>query len=416
MFSALWIFFSDRVLLLLVGNIDAYQYISTLKGMFFILLSSFVIYFLVRHEVRIVQVAQENILHVTNHDMLTGIPNRNEFNATMAIINEENRTVTLVVTDINGLRTINELYGSQTGDQVLKFVASLLEKIPSASSSYRTGGDEFCTIFDGNDVSEIQKSMDSVMEEMGHQQAFDFSVSISIGLATKDEYQSIYETLSSAEAVVLKGKLLQEQSASNALILTLKNTLFEHSDETEQHAQRMVEICEAIGQKIDMSPYSISELKLFATLHDIGKVGSDDRILKKPGRLTDDEYTIIKRHSSIGYRIAKSVSLLESIADYILAHHERRDGQGYPQGLKETDIPLPSRILAIADTYMRSPMTESIGKLEARRKPLKRSNLKRDVNSTLTWLMNFLKSWNNQVSTQIINIIKPYSVLSTHKS
>jgi len=350
-FSALWIFFSDQVLLLLVGNIDAYQHISTIKGMIFILLSSLVIYALVRREVRIAQVAQENILHITNHDMLTGIPNRNEFNSAMAKINEENRTVTLVVTDIDGLRTINELYGSQTGDQVLKFVASLLNKNPSASSSYRTGGDEFCSIFEGKHVNEIQKSMDSIMEELKSQQDFDFSVTISIGLAVKDEYQSIYQTLSEAEAVVLKGKLFQEQSASNAIILTLKNTLFEHSDETEQHAQRMVDICEAIGHKINMSPYNISELKLFALLHDIGKVGIDDRILKKPGRLTDDEYTIIKRHSTIGYRIAKSVSLLESIANYILAHHERWDGGGYPQGLKETDIPLPSRILAIADAY-----------------------------------------------------------------
>jgi len=91
-------------------------------------------------------------------------------------------------------------------------------------------------------------------------------------------------------------------------------------------------------------------------LHDIGKVGIDDSILKKPGRLTDREWAIMKKHTEIGYRIAMSSPELEKIAEYILTHHERWDGKGYPYGLKGEEIPLLSRILAIADSY--DAMTE----------------------------------------------------------
>ena len=85
--------------------------------------------------------------------------------------------------------------------------------------------------------------------------------------------------------------------------------------------------------------------------HDIGKVGIPDRILFKPGRLTDEEYKEMKRHSEIGHRIAQSAPDLQPIADYILRHHEWWNGGGYPLGLSGENIPLECRILAIADAY-----------------------------------------------------------------
>jgi len=91
-------------------------------------------------------------------------------------------------------------------------------------------------------------------------------------------------------------------------------------------------------------------------LHDIGKIGIDDKILNKPGKLTEEEWAIMKRHPEIGYRIARASHKLARIADYILTHHERWDGAGYPKGLKGEDIPLLSRILAVADAY--DAMTE----------------------------------------------------------
>ena len=89
---------------------------------------------------------------------------------------------------------------------------------------------------------------------------------------------------------------------------------------------------------------------------DIGKIGIDDSVLKKPGKLNDEEWVIMKKHPEIGYRIAKSASELEPIAEYILTHHEKWNGKGYPKGLKGEEIPLLSRILAVVDAY--DAMTE----------------------------------------------------------
>lgn len=91
-------------------------------------------------------------------------------------------------------------------------------------------------------------------------------------------------------------------------------------------------------------------------LHDIGKIGIGDRILSKPGKLSEEEWIIMKKHPKIGYRIAISLPVLSTDAEYILTHHKRWDGKGNPKGLMEEEIPLLSRILAVADTF--DAMTE----------------------------------------------------------
>lgn len=102
---------------------------------------------------------------------------------------------------------------------------------------------------------------------------------------------------------------------------------------------------------VGLSRQQFDELELFSALHDIGKIGIEDHILNKPGRLTEEEWLKIKKHSDIGYRIAMASPELMSIAYYILTHHEHWDGKGYPQGLSGERIPLLSRILAVADAY-----------------------------------------------------------------
>ena len=100
-----------------------------------------------------------------------------------------------------------------------------------------------------------------------------------------------------------------------------------------------------------MSRDELDELCLLSVLHDIGKIGITDKILLKPAKLSDDEWKEMKKHSEIGYHIAAASNELSSIAEYILSHHERWDGNGYPQGLKGSEIPKLSRIIAVIDTY-----------------------------------------------------------------
>jgi HD-GYP domain-containing protein (c-di-GMP phosphodiesterase class II) len=106
-----------------------------------------------------------------------------------------------------------------------------------------------------------------------------------------------------------------------------------------------------LGEAAGLPKRTLSELRLSAQFHDIGKVGIPDRILFKPGPLTSQEYSEMKRHCEIGHRIALSTPDLAPIAKYILHHHEWWNGQGYPMGLKGSEIPLECRILAIVDAY-----------------------------------------------------------------
>lgn len=180
---------------------------------------------------------------------------------------------------------------------------------------------------------------------------------MSVGYATKNSPdENVYETVKAADDYLRKRKLLNSKSYHNALITSMLTTVYEKSEETEEHSKRIAELCIRIGEKLNLSQKSLVELELFAMLHDIGKVVIDDRILKKPEKLTDQEWVIMKTHCEVGFRITKASSELENISNYILAHHERWDGKGYPNGLSGEEIPLPSRILAVSDSY--DAMTE----------------------------------------------------------
>jgi HD-GYP domain-containing protein (c-di-GMP phosphodiesterase class II) len=106
-----------------------------------------------------------------------------------------------------------------------------------------------------------------------------------------------------------------------------------------------------MGERLRFSNTEMDNMELFSALHDLGKIGIDGSILNKPGKLTEEEWIEMQKHPEIGYRIAMASPELASIAVFILTHHERWDGTGYPQGLKETEIPLHSRILAVVDAY-----------------------------------------------------------------
>lgn len=108
---------------------------------------------------------------------------------------------------------------------------------------------------------------------------------------------------------------------------------------------------EIMGFKLMLPQNVVADLRLLAKFHDIGKVGISDSILKKPGKLTEDEMTIMRQHCEIGYRIAKSSPDLEPIADWILKHQEHWDGGGYPLGISGEDIPIQCRILGIVDAF-----------------------------------------------------------------
>ncbi len=353
LFSAAWIFLSDYVLLLFFDDLESYRYLSTVKGLFFIVVSALIIYYLVRRELHRLNIVTSSIKRLERFDSLTGLHNRKSYSEELARRANRDMGASVIISDINGLKLLNEVYTSGEGDRLLQRYAKLLQEImPASAFIARIGGDEFCVLLDHCDVNMVEQLVGELNDRIANDPATSMEYTVTIGSAsTCEENVGIYETISVAEDRMYKNKLLITKSASNSLIASLQSTLYERSDETEQHASRIEYICELVGKRLNLSAGDISDLKLFAILHDIGKIGISDAILKKPGKLTPHEYNKMKQHPLIGYKMASSILPLEGIAYYILTHHEHWDGSGYPKGLQGTQIPLASRILAVADAY-----------------------------------------------------------------
>jgi len=120
---------------------------------------------------------------------------------------------------------------------------------------------------------------------------------------------------------------------------------------TNGHSIRVSEYACKLAERIDLPQKKIEDLKIAAILHDIGKIGVEENILNKPGRLTEEEFEKIKQHPEIGVKIIKDIDFLKGVSSIILSHHERYDGTGYPEGRKIESILLESQILSLADVF-----------------------------------------------------------------
>lgn len=118
---------------------------------------------------------------------------------------------------------------------------------------------------------------------------------------------------------------------------------------TEGHSKRVAEISEMIARQLKYSEFKIEDIKIAALLHDVGKIGIDDRILNKPGKLTEEEFNEIKKHPEIGYKILKGIKNFDNIVNIVKYHHERYDGGGYPSGCKADELSLDVYIVQLAD-------------------------------------------------------------------
>ncbi|MBW2182282.1 MAG: HD-GYP domain-containing protein [Deltaproteobacteria bacterium] len=135
------------------------------------------------------------------------------------------------------------------------------------------------------------------------------------------------------------------------IIRAIANSVEARDPYTKGHSNRVGQIARAVAKELDWSDDEIKLIDWGGMLHDVGKIGINDAILNKPGKLNEEEYKAIKLHPSIGAKIVKGISFLEPVAPYILEHHERFDGKGYPQGLAGENISIKGRVLAVADVF-----------------------------------------------------------------
>lgn len=299
---------------------------------------------------------EEEIQYLLYHDLLTEVYNRRYFeDAKKRLDNIKNYPLSIIVGDINGLKLINESFGHKEGDKILVSIADVLKSCCRPRDVLaRTGGDEFSILMPNTPYEEANQILTRISElcnEFSNLNT-EYYLSFSAGLATKaDDTMSMNRLIKMAEDSMYRNKLLQNKSLHSSMINSMKTSLYEKSQETEEHAMRLIEISRAFGRKLNLVEEQLIELELLSTLHDIGKISITDNILNKPGKLTVDEWVKMKQHPEAGYRIAMATPELKQIADYILNHHERWDGSGYPYGKKGDEIPLLSRIISIADAY-----------------------------------------------------------------
>jgi len=166
-----------------------------------------------------------------------------------------------------------------------------------------------------------------------------------------DENESMYSIIRETSDCSVRKKLLECNIKSDESIDSLLKLLESQNTETMEHTIRMRDNAILVGSHIRMSINELCELDLATRLHDIGKIAVPEEILRKPAKLTYEEFQIIKSHSDNGYKIVMASQGLESIAHAVRGHHEKWDGSGYPLSLEKDDIPLMSRIICVVDAF-----------------------------------------------------------------
>ncbi|MBN1777002.1 MAG: PAS domain S-box protein [Clostridiales bacterium] len=302
--------------------------------------------------------ATEKLIYANTHDAMTGLVNRRYFAREAEQLNvPEQMPLSIILADINGLKLINDSFGFDEGDRVIVQTAEFLRGFCREGDILaRTGGDDFSFLLPRTDFRKAMEILYNIQEACGEYNAqisnASLHISLALGAGTKETIDDDWvEANKQADNYLFQRKLLEQKSSHSSILATIKATMMEKSHETEAHEERMAEMARKVGTSMGLSEGDLNNMELLAELHDIGKVGISEQVLNKPGKLNEEEWAEMKKHPEIGERIAMSASSLAPIANYILCHHERWDGSGYPQGLKGSEIPLLSRILSVVDAY-----------------------------------------------------------------
>ncbi len=308
------------------------------------------------------------------HDHLTGLYNRRFFEAEMERLDTKRQfPLAIIMIDINGLKIINDSYGHDKGDKMLQKAAKILQDSVRAEDIVaRLGGDEFALLLPKTNQATTEIICERIREKCQASSTDEIPISLGLGFSLKERTeQDIYKVLDKADSNMQKDKLTASRSTKNRVVKGLLNTLGTKTAETEEHTIRMTNLALNLGHQLNLNQNQLNDLALLATLHDIGKVVIPEAVLNKPGDLNKAEWDKIKEHPERGYRIALATEEFAHVAEYILYHHEKWDGSGYPEGLKKEEIPLLARIIAIIDAYdvmtNRRPYKEPISKEQALR-------------------------------------------------
>lgn len=297
---------------------------------------------------------QEQIRYLNYHDHLTGLYNRRFYEEELKRLDTKiNLPLTLVMGDVNGLKMMNDSFGHFMGDELLKKTAECIKTgCRDNEIIARLGGDEFIILLPKTNAFEAEQIIKRIKKKISLQKVGAFDISISFGYQTKEyEEENIHDIFKKAEDYMYRCKLYESSNTKSKNIDLIVKLLYEKSQQERLHSKRVSKICESIAIKMKFEKQAVNQIKIAGLIHDIGKIGIEEKILNKSEKLNPEECKEMRKHSEIGYRILNASDEFSEMAKYILEHHERWDGKGYPKGIKDVDISLQARIIAVANTY-----------------------------------------------------------------
>jgi diguanylate cyclase (GGDEF)-like protein len=319
----------------------------------------------------------EDSRRMADHDGLTGLLNHRAFHHRLQeeIQNAQQgrAPLTLALIDLNNFKYFNDSYGHLAGDDVLRLVAAtLMGCCRPGDSLARFGGDEFALIASGVGMTEatgLAQRLEAVLDQAGYRPPghdVEIPLLLSVGTATfPDERVGAMELLALADSRLYRAKngggidenarrlraALARSVAGYSMLDALVTAVDNKDRYTSRHSEDVLIYSLELADSLGLDEADLHTLAVAALLHDIGKIGVPDAIMRKPGKLTDEEFEAMRQHPTMGATIVGAVPGFELTLDAIRHHHERWDGQGYPSGLRGAAIPLFARILAVADAF-----------------------------------------------------------------
>jgi diguanylate cyclase (GGDEF)-like protein/putative nucleotidyltransferase with HDIG domain len=297
---------------------------------------------------------EAELKYLSFHDQLTGLYNRAYYETEMARLDvERNLPLSLILCDVNGLKITNDAFGHQAGDELLVEFGNVLKRtLRQDDIIARAGGDEFVVLLPKTDLHHAQLLVNRLREAMTELKPMKFKLSAAIGCATKTEsatpMSDIYKT---AEDHMYTQKISDRQDFNAHLKELMMSSLIEKHPLEKLHSENVRRLSKLIGDVMGLDEAHLGDLEEAALLHDIGKIGLDEAIVRDPFILNEADKNAFKRHPEIGYQVLRSAYEFSGIAEIVLTHHENMDGSGFPKGLKGDQIPLAARIIHVANDY-----------------------------------------------------------------
>ena len=311
------------------------------------------------------RVMNEHLQDVATTDSLTGLENRLAFDELLKNIAQEDSDAgnwTMVLMDVNGLKYANDTFGHQAGDVLIVAAGKSIKKAYGLHGNcFRIGGDEFAVVTKAplDSLFLLYTNLQKSIEEYNKDALYHLSIAVGESRLRSDSgiRKSISDWKMEADLNMYRDKVRYHKSTEvnenqnlKDLITCLISVEEAKDSYTAYHSERVKAYTELLARLLGLSEASVSLITHAAHLHDIGKMGISDNVLGKPGKLTDDEFSIIKQHPVIGAKILMQSNYTHELVQIVLHHHERYDGRGYPEGLKGEEIPIGARIIAIADS------------------------------------------------------------------